>query len=64
VQSVTRATAFTAAAEDWKNGTIKQLLQTAYGLQPIIMVVGGISAMQSYGMGRWNPYINSVDNFG
>ena len=55
---------FTASAEDWKNGTRFIASQTTFGVQPTIAIVGGISAMLSYGMGRWNPYINEINSEG
>jgi len=55
---------FTASAEDWKNGTIKVAVQTTFGDQPTIAIVGGVNAMLSYGMGRWNPHILEIDSFG
>ena len=64
VQGVQRATVFTASAEDWKNGTRFIASQTTFGVQPTIAIVGGISAMLSYGMGRWNPHILEIDSFG
>lgn len=51
---ISRAGWFTDSAEDWKNGTRLDTTQATYGVQPLIIVVGGVNANMSYGMGRWN----------
>jgi len=47
---------FLGAAENWKDGR-EVVAGTAYGQEPMISIVGGISQQQSYGMGAWNSYI-------
>lgn len=51
--SLKRSTLVTDAAEDWKNGTLVDA-GANYGANTFINVVGGVNAMESYGMGRWN----------
>jgi len=41
----------TDSSEDWKNGYDDT---TAFGSVVFYTVVGGVNAMPTYGMGRWN----------
>lgn len=47
---------FLDATENWKDGR-EITIAAEYGNQPIIAIVGGISQLQSYGMGTWNAYM-------
>jgi len=62
--SLKRSSLVTDASEDWKNGVEVSTSANAYGSTTFINVVGGVNAMESYGMGRWNVMIWAVSSLG
>jgi len=48
---------FLDATENWKDGSELTSPGTAFGAEPIIAIVGGISKNESYGMGTWASYM-------